>query len=124
MVNTPLSPSRGPLGASLTVSVSILMGGWYSRNLRGDCRPSSLTCCKPWHRPSRPADQHWLLGRRSETLESTLVALFFGRLREPITSVTSITLEQGSVGAREGVRVALSWGVEGCTQAVHISSVT
>src|SRR5215213_3370137 len=56
-------------------------GGWYSRNLRGDCRPSSLTCCQPWHRPSRPADQRWVLERRSQTLESILVALFFGRLR-------------------------------------------
>jgi hypothetical protein len=43
MVNTPLSPSQGPLRASLTVSVSILMGR-YSRNLTGDSRASSLTC--------------------------------------------------------------------------------
>src|SRR5215216_255417 len=80
MVNTPLRPPQRPLRASLTVSVSILMG-LYSRNLTGDCRPSSLTCFEPWHRPSRPADQHWVLERRSETLESILVALFFGRPR-------------------------------------------
>src|SRR5215213_1122111 len=43
MVNTPLSPSQRPLRASLTVSMSILMVG-CSRNLTGDCRPSSLTC--------------------------------------------------------------------------------
>src|SRR5215216_7384261 len=79
MVNTPPSASQRPLRASLTVSVAVLMGG-YSRNLTGDCRPLSLTCCQPWHRPSRPADQHRVLERRSETLESTLVALFFGRL--------------------------------------------
>src|SRR5215212_196850 len=57
MVNTPLPPSQRPLSASLTVPVSILMA-WYSRNLRGDCRASTLTCLQPWHRPSRPADQH------------------------------------------------------------------
>src|SRR5215216_7221013 len=79
-VNTPLSPSQRPLRASLTVSVPILMG-LYSRNPTRDCRPSSLICFQPWLRPSRPADQHWLLERRSETLESILVALFFGRLR-------------------------------------------
>ena len=43
MVNTPLSPSQRPLRASLTVSVSILMG-WYSRNLTGGSHASSLTC--------------------------------------------------------------------------------
>src|SRR5215212_3016049 len=80
MVNIPLSPSQRPLRASLTVCVSILMG-WYSRNLTGDCHPSSLICHQPWHRPSRPADQLWVLERRSETLKSILVALFFGRLR-------------------------------------------
>ena len=57
MVNTPLSPSQRPLRASLTVSVPILMVG-CSINLTGDCRPSSLTCLQPWHRPSRAADQH------------------------------------------------------------------
>jgi hypothetical protein len=80
MVNTPLRPPQRPLRASLTVSVSILMG-WYSRNLTGGSRASTLTCLQPWHRPSRPADQHWVLERRSETLESILVALFFSRLR-------------------------------------------
>src|SRR4051794_13864010 len=80
VVSTPLSPPQKPLRASLTVSVSILMG-WYSRNLRGHRRPSSLTCHQPWHRPSHPADQRWVLERRSETLESILVALFYGRLR-------------------------------------------
>src|SRR5215218_4394060 len=54
---------------------------WSPRNLTRGSRASSLTCFKPWHRPSPPADQHWVLERRSETLESTLVALFFGRLR-------------------------------------------
>src|SRR5215211_4277839 len=33
------------------------MGG-CSRNFTEDCCPSSLTCFKAWHRPSRPADQH------------------------------------------------------------------
>src|SRR5215218_5600244 len=80
MVNRPISPPQRPRRASLTLSVSILMGR-YSRNLTGDCRPSSLTCFQPWHRPSPPADQHWVLEHRSETLESILVALFFDRLR-------------------------------------------
>src|SRR5215218_4542870 len=37
--------------------------GRYSRNVTGDCCPWSLTCFKPWHRPSPPVDQHWLLDR-------------------------------------------------------------
>ena len=70
-----LSARRGSI---LPASVAILMVG---TNLTGNSRASSLTCLKPWPRPSRPADQHWVLERRSETLESILVALFFGRLR-------------------------------------------
>src|SRR5688572_15178826 len=76
LTNLPLAcvaPTGGYVGA--------LQVGRCSRNPTGDCRPSSLTCFEPWHRPSRPADQHWVLERRSETLESILVALFFGRLR-------------------------------------------
>jgi len=80
MVNTPLSPSQKPLSVSLTASLAILMVG-CSRNLRGGSRASSLPCLQPWHRPSPPADQHWLLERRSETLGSILLALFYGRLR-------------------------------------------
>ena len=75
--STTFSERRGWL---LRAFAALLMGR-YSRNLTGDCRRSSLTCFKPWHRPSRPADQHRVLERRSETLESTLVALSFGRLR-------------------------------------------
>jgi hypothetical protein len=44
-----LSERRGwLLRASATSS-----NGWCSRNLTGDCRPSSLTCLQPWLRPLR-----------------------------------------------------------------------
>jgi hypothetical protein len=76
---TPITSSEAT--QSLSNGLRGDSNGEVSTNLTGDCRPSSLTCYQPWHRPSRPADQHWLLERRSETLESTLVALFFGRLR-------------------------------------------
>jgi hypothetical protein len=76
---TPITSSEAT--QSLSNGLRGDSNGEVSTNLTGDCRPSSSTCCQPWHRPSRPADQHWVLERRSETLESTLVALFFGRLR-------------------------------------------
>jgi hypothetical protein len=57
VVNTPLSPSQRPLRASLRASATLLIDG-CPRNLRGDCRPPTLTCLQPWHRPSRTGDQH------------------------------------------------------------------
>src|SRR5215212_2396348 len=82
VVNTPLTPSQRPLRASLTASATLLIDG-CPRNLTGRSRASSLTCLQPWHRPSPPADQHRVLEleRRSETLGSILVALFYGRPR-------------------------------------------
>src|SRR5215212_10091264 len=102
MVNTPLSPSRRPLGASLTVSVSILMGGWYSRNLIGDCRPSSLTCCQPWHRQSRPANQASVTdnlgnrdnlgaGERWSTRKSESSPILWGRRDTQVVHISSVT---------------------------------
>jgi hypothetical protein len=57
VVNTPLSPSQRPLRASLRASATLLIDG-CPRNLTGDCRPPTLTCLQPWHRPSRTGDQH------------------------------------------------------------------
>jgi hypothetical protein len=63
MVNTPLSPSQRPLRASLTVSVSILMGAVLQKPYRGFSRLVFDLPLQLQHRRSRRGDSsgvRWL----------------------------------------------------------------
>src|SRR5215212_8563197 len=107
MVNSPLTPSQGPLRASLRASAILLIYG-RPRNLRGDCRPSTLTCLQPWHRQSRsgdPSGAKWLPWGRWCPSNQRARSMSGEEVETSQTEVDSNALEGFLVGNRDSERL-------------------